>query len=526
MQGAFDLAPCAPAALRPGSSGARKAAAAGPGGRRQCDHVRHPESRPAPWFRWQIRRSPTALPTPWSAYVAYLGKMLWPAGLAVFYPFEPPLPGGSRWCAAGCSGRRSASRCWWRRARYPYLLAGWLWYLGTLVPVIGLVRVGGHAMADRYTYVPLIGIFIIAAWGIPDLLRRLAAAAGGLRRGRRCRAWRLHGADVAPAAVCGRTRMHLFQHALAVTRNNYIAHFMIGTVLLEQGGAMRRSVNLPKPCASSRPITKPTSIWGSSSRRAVNAKRRSSITSPRCAANPFIEAHNSLAVVLAAQGDIDGAMAHYREAIRLDPDFGAAHNNLAATLAAGQTDEAIVQYTDAIRLAPQHAEPHWNLAVVLQGAGRLSEAIEQFRTALQLNPHLVEMRYRLATRMSKPDRGAKPKPSSAGAAGTARMERGGGDAGMAAGDSGRRAPARRGACGAARRRRRAAHAAARCQRAEQPGGRLRRNGPLRAGNRRRHARARRRRQQRQTALRDALAVRLALYRAGQPVREPPGAQHP
>jgi tetratricopeptide (TPR) repeat protein len=110
------------------------------------------------------------------------------------------------------------------------------------------------------------------------------------------------------------------------------------------------------------------------------------------------DAENSLGVTLAGRGDVAEAMAHYREALRLDPAFAAAHNNLAAALAkVGQTDDAIEEYTAAIRWSPLHAEPHWNVAVLLQAAGRLPAAVEQFRAALQLNSRRPEVRYRLAT---------------------------------------------------------------------------------------------------------------------------------
>jgi len=330
------------------------------------------------------------------AYATYLWKTIWPTNLAVFYPYDPALP-------------------WWqicasavflfvitvfvlRHARlHRYLLTGWFWYLITLIPVSGLVRFGGHALADRFTYLPLIGIFIMVAWGIPDLLR----------------AWHHHQAACAGAAALAlgactvltarqlqpwQDTQHLFEHALTVTRNNYVAHFMLGTVLLEEG---RRDEAFTQFAETAR--IEPTYFKAELNMGVIleargdrEAAKQQYLAALR--ANPdYADAHNSLGAVLAAQGDTDGAVAQYREAIRLDPDFSAAHNNLAATLAkSGQTDEAIVHYTDAIRLSPQHPEPHWNLALVLQQSGHLSEAVEQFRAALQLNPQLVEMRYRLA----------------------------------------------------------------------------------------------------------------------------------
>src|SRR5262249_30478646 len=160
-------------------------------------------------------------------YVTYLGKMLWPAGLAVFYPFDIPLPAwqvlgaGVFLLVASAAVLKSARR-------HPYLLIGWLWYLGMLVPVIGLVHQGDQSMADRFTYVPSVGIFIMAAWGIPALLGDwrhrqvfctvaaiVVLAACTLATARQLRFWK--------------DSLTLFEHALAVTRNNYVAHFIIGS---------------------------------------------------------------------------------------------------------------------------------------------------------------------------------------------------------------------------------------------------------------------------------------------------------
>ena len=151
----------------------------------------------------------------------YLFNTLWPAGLAVFYPFDAPLPwwqvGGALVVLLGIT----AVVCWRGRA-YPYLPVGWLWYVGTLVPVIGLVRAGSQARADRFMYVPSIGLFIIAAWGIPDLLARWK------HRQEACTVMAV--SAVAACAVLTtfqlehwRDSISLFQHALSVTRDNELA---------------------------------------------------------------------------------------------------------------------------------------------------------------------------------------------------------------------------------------------------------------------------------------------------------------
>ena len=173
------------------------------------------------------------------SYVAYIGKTIWPANLAVFYPHPGyTLP---MWQAAGAGlllvfisivTIRSMSR-------YPYLAVGWLWYLGTLVPVIGLVQVGEQAMADRYTYVPLIGLFIIAAWGLWDLEKK----------------WHRQKIVFAlilllPLTVCTWRQLHywrdsisLWEHALAVTKKNALAHNNLGGAFEEEGNAEKAIAN-------------------------------------------------------------------------------------------------------------------------------------------------------------------------------------------------------------------------------------------------------------------------------------------
>jgi tetratricopeptide (TPR) repeat protein len=330
-------------------------------------------------------------------YVAYLGKMLWPAGLAVFYPFAAPVPawqvfGAALFLIAGSVVVLQSTR------RRPYLFTGWFWYLGMLVPVIGLVHQGDQSMADRFTYVPLVGIFIMAAWGIPDLLggwrhRQLFCAVAGsgvlvactLATARQVRLWK--------------DSLTLFEHALAVTRNNHVAHFIIGSALQEQG---RRDEAFPHLAESLRlqpNYDKPNFDIG------LIYAARGDLASARhyyeqaLQLNPlYTKAHVSLGLVLAAQGDPDGALAHYREAIRIDPGLAAAHNNLAITLEnTGKLDEAIAEYAEGVRLEPKHAESRCNLAAALASAGRLPEAVEQFRIALQDAPQLVEARFGLAT---------------------------------------------------------------------------------------------------------------------------------
>jgi Flp pilus assembly protein TadD len=295
------------------------------------------------------------------SYVGYLGKTFWPAGLAVMYPFpRSPSPWwvwGSLLMLAGVTGVvvRAASRS-------PYLAVGWLWYLGTLVPVIGLVQVGSQSMADRYTYVPLIGVFIMLAWGMPDLLAR----------------WRHR--DVALPAVAGlalaacavlafvqvgywKNSTALWTRAIAVTTDNFLVHYQLGTHLSKRG----------------------------QSRDAVDHYREALRINPR-----YVAAHNNLGFALAGLGQHDDAIGHYTEAIRLLPTYPEARNNLALALAAqGKLDEAIREMREAVRIAPGRVESHFNLAALLRKAGQLPDAARHYSEGLRLQPGHADAHYRL-----------------------------------------------------------------------------------------------------------------------------------
>jgi len=343
------------------------------------------------------------------SYATYLAQMIWPARLAVLYIFEAPLP---MWKIAGSLMLLVVltAAALWEGRRSPYLLVGWLWYVGTLVPAIGLIHIGSEAMADRFTYVPLIGIFIILAWGIPDLLaswkyRQAACAAAAAAVLLAC------GIQTTHQVKLWRDTTTLFEHALAVTRDNYVAHSIIGLLEMEQG---RRDDALPHYTEIVRVAAKFTPVEPYYSDAQYNiglilagrgdAEAAKAHYLAALATNPLHgKAHAGLAAILAAQGDTTGAVAQYREAVRVTPDLASAHTNLAIALETlGQPDEALVHYTEAVHLEPQRAEARCNLGAALATAGRLAEAIEQYRAALALKPQLVEARMGLAALEARP----------------------------------------------------------------------------------------------------------------------------
>jgi protein O-mannosyl-transferase len=271
------------------------------------------------------------------AYASYLGKMVWPSKLAVLYPLPTQMLLWQIALSALLLGVITVAACWLAR-RAPYLPVGWAWFLGTLVPVIGLVQVGVQSMADRYSYIPLIGIFIAIVWGANDLAARWPQ-------------WRKVMPSLAVAAVllCSvltwlqlgywRNTYELFNHALHSTEDNYTAEGSVGRALADRG-------------------------------------------------------------------EIEQGMAHYQQALRINPNYALARVDLAfALFTRGKADEAIEQYRRALATVPiddnTAATGHNNLGIALGAKGQTAEAIEQFKMALALNHDYADAHYNLALALSK-----------------------------------------------------------------------------------------------------------------------------
>lgn len=304
----------------------------------------------------------TSLMNALSSYLVYLGKTIWPVGLAVFYPY--PAHALNPWKAAATLAALVAlSAAVVRLARRsPYLATGWLWYLITLLPVIGLLQVGSQARADRYTYLPLIGIFLAAAWGTRDLvriwprLRPLFAGATAIA------------VVAAPLATCRqlahwRTGTALFEHALEVTSGNYLAHQVLGDILRLRGDFAGAEAHY----------------------RQVLALR------PR-----YPGARNSLGLALSGGGRLEQALLEYRAAARQAPEDPQPLNNLGVDLTAlGRLAEAEAHLRRALQIAPDLAEIHANLGDALALQGRVPEAVRSYRRALELKPGLEKAREKL-----------------------------------------------------------------------------------------------------------------------------------
>ncbi|MBI3995256.1 MAG: tetratricopeptide repeat protein [Nitrospirae bacterium] len=296
------------------------------------------------------------------SYLAYMGKMAWPDNLAVFYPHPGtalaigPAVGSGLFLACITLG------VFWLTRRCPYLTVGWLWYLGTLIPVIGLLQSGMQSMADRYTYLPLVGLFIMIAWGAPDLLT-------GLRR-RHMLLGVSAVAIVIALMVSARRELPnwrngatLFKHAVQVTTDNYLAHYNLGNALTRDGKLDE----------------------------AIFHYQEALKIGPATFARRTYVVHNSMGSVLADQGKLSEAIDHYAEALRLSPNYAKAHNNWGLALEKqGKPEEAVRHYAEALRISPDFAEPHNNWGLVLDQQGRQDEAILHYQEALRIKPKYAQ----------------------------------------------------------------------------------------------------------------------------------------
>ena len=330
------------------------------------------------------------------ACVRYLLKTVWPGDLAVFYPRPDHWPVVEVLLAASFLVGVSVLVIGLRR-RFPFLLMGWLWYLGTLIPVMGLVQVGLQSMADRYTYLPSLGILIALVWG----LERLARSRPPLRAA-------LTLAGVATVLVCaGLTRAQLpywqdgetlFRHALAVTGSNPIAGYNLGVALDEKDRMDEAMIEYQKvldlqPGNTLARLNLGTDLdQAGRSEEAIPEYQRVIQLEPN---NP--KAHNDLGIALFKLGRNDEAVREFQAAVRLEPESAEAHNSLAAALfTRGDAEGAIGEFQAALRLRPDYVEAHFNLGCILASRGQTSEAIKHLQEAIRLNPDYAEARDRLA----------------------------------------------------------------------------------------------------------------------------------
>jgi Tfp pilus assembly protein PilF len=344
------------------------------------------------------------------SYGHYLVKMVWPSGLAVIYPHTGMPPA---WQVAGAGLMLAATTAGvaWKTTRHPYLAFGWLWYLGTLVPVIGVVQVGFQGMADRYTYVPLIGIFVMIAWAGADLAaevrsRRIAAAALATMV--------LLILSMMSWVQTGywRNGIVLFRHALGVTSNNFVAHNQLGIDLYLKG-RLDEAVDQYWEALSIYPdyfdahynLGMALEQQGKTDDAIEEYSKALSIDRDRA------DAHRRLGDVLAGEGRVGEALGHYLEVLRVDPNDAVVCAYAGFLFRAmGRTDEAIRFFRRAVRMAPELAQVHNVLGEVLVGEGRLEEAAWHFREALRIDPDFTDARDNLGKTAPMQEEGGRPGP--------------------------------------------------------------------------------------------------------------------
>jgi len=328
-------------------------------------------------------RSLDQITVPWRlvnaalAAVTYIAQTVWPTRLAVTYS-HPALLGGSRlsdyvWWALGAFTLLVAvgALCWAARRRAPYLAVGWLWYLIALLPVIGLMQVGRQGRADRYTYLPMIGVYIMAAWGLRDAVARWPRARTPAVAG--------------TAAVLGvlaalswqqigswRNTHTLFEHAVAVTDDNYFAHQTLAATLRSEG--------------------------------ALDAARQHLEAALRISPDSAY-AHEQLGLLLDQQGDRDGAAREYERALQLSERSYYARRSLAVIRRAqGRHAEEIVLLSDEIQYEPDNPQLRFDLGTALLGEERYADAAVQLQRAVELAPGSIQAHNNLGVALAKQNR--------------------------------------------------------------------------------------------------------------------------
>jgi tetratricopeptide (TPR) repeat protein len=333
----------------------------------------------------------------WLAYQHYTGQAILPHGLAVYYPYDTHISATRELIAILLISTVTIAALVVAR-RYPFFAVGWLWFLGTLVPVIGLVQVGDQAWADRYTYVPFIGIFIAAVWGISEVQtnRRLITAIG-------CGSAACFLVMTFYQATYWRNTRELFEHAYKVDPNNHMAITVLGTLDAQQGNlAAAKSKYLQ--ALNLRPGYPEAEFFLANAYEAEGKSAQAIAGYEKVLWYKPIQSqtHFSLGVSLTRLRRTEDAIGHYRAALAINPESALAHNNLAALLQSrGQFDEAITHYSAALKLDQKLARAHNNLGILCLQNGRVDEGIAHLRQALRIDPENRETDLNLAMALNQ-----------------------------------------------------------------------------------------------------------------------------
>ncbi len=340
------------------------------------------------------------------SYAGYLGQMIWPSGLSVLYPHpNGALPAWEIGLSALALLSITALVVW-QATHYRWAAFGWLWYLGTLVPVIGLVQVGLQARADRYAYVPLIGVFVAIVWAA-------AQYAGNVTSRRR---W-LIGLSLSILACLAiaanlqlqhwRNSLALFQDAIDVTNNNYVAHNNLGE-LLAGGGRLEEAASHFNKALEINPQFD-QALHNSGMMLVQQRKPQEAIEqfSKAVEINPnFLEAYNKLGAALAETGRLDEAAVALSKALEINPRHPTAHANMALVLERqGKLDEAVTHYSEALRFmvnSAMTAQTHYRLGNLLAKKGDREQATAHYREALRIKPDYTQAQQALESILENP----------------------------------------------------------------------------------------------------------------------------
>jgi tetratricopeptide (TPR) repeat protein len=331
------------------------------------------------------------------SYVKYLYKMVWPRNLAIFYPFgeSASFP---FWQVAMCVLLLLVISIFVIRLgrNQKYLPVGWFWFIGTLVPVIGIIQVGQQAYADRYTYVPYIGLFIMIAWGLPVLLSKLPQRKIALGLSMVIVLTTLGICDHQQTSYW-KNSVTLFSHALEVTQKNWLAHNDLGLAYDDLGRSAEAIENFSQAIKIIPDYAEAHTNLGIVYTKlgrwqdAIDEHKQAIKFKPDLAL-----AHNNLGIVYTKLGRWQDAIDAYKQAIRIKPDFVEVYNNLGYAYAAlGRYAEAIDTYNQAIRIKPDFVDVHYNLGNAYYALGRYPEAINVFGQVIKIKPDYAEAHYNL-----------------------------------------------------------------------------------------------------------------------------------
>ena len=332
------------------------------------------------------------------AYATYLLRMVWPHHLAVLYPHPANTLYLAQVFAAALVLAALTALPLWQARRRPFLIVGWLWFLGTLAPVIGLIQAGPQASADRYTYVSLIGLFIAVVWGASSVAaawryqRVLAGAAGGIA---------VAALSLAAAVQVSywRDSETLFTHTLKVTTRNAVIHNNLGNVLLDQGRLDEAFQHYATAVRIDHKYAYAHTNLGAMYRRRGELEKALEYCAKAVELDPnYADGHSNLGNVYFSQGKHDKAITHYTKALELDPNKANTYSNLGnALLRKGETGRAVAAYREALRLDPASASAHSNLGGAFFTQGKLDEAMAHYRKALELKPDYADAHCNLGT---------------------------------------------------------------------------------------------------------------------------------